>query len=218
VTLGAAVAVAAKVPVDIGRDEARTAARRELADPAYHTEDPSLLERALTWLFDRLTELLGDVTVTGPMEWTALIVLVALIVAAGIAVRLRTGGFARSARTAAPVFGDTARSAAEHRRLADDAAGRGDWETAVRERFRAIVRDLEERHLLDPRPGRTADEAADEAGALLPDHAPTMRSAARVFDDVVYGGRAATREIHEQLAGVDESVRAARALTAGAIG
>ena len=58
--------------------------------------------------------------------------------------------------------------------------------------MRAIVRSLEERALLDPRPGRTADEAAAEAGRALPAHADRLRAAARDFDDVTYGGRTAT--------------------------
>ena len=42
--------------------------------------------------------------------------------------------------------------------------------------MRAIVRSLEERALLDPRPGRTADEAAAEAGRTAPrPHGPTAR-------------------------------------------
>ena len=57
--------------------------------------------------------------------------------------------------------------------------------------MRAIVRSLEERTLLDPRPGRTADEAAAEAGRPLPRHADRLRAAARTFDDVTYGGRTA---------------------------
>ena len=85
--------------------------------------------------------------------------------------------------------GDDARTAAELRAAADAAAARGDWSTAVLERFRAVVRSLEERALLDDRPGRTAHEAAEAAAARLPARAAELRRAARLFDDVCYGAR-----------------------------
>ncbi|NEA03407.1 DUF4129 domain-containing protein, partial [Streptomyces sp. SID10116] len=66
-------------------------------------------------------------------------------------------------------------------------AARAHWSQAVQERMRAVVRALEERALLDPRPGRTADEAAAEAGRTLPSHTDRLRAAARAFDDVTYG-------------------------------
>ena len=83
--------------------------------------------------------------------------------------------------------------AAEHRRRADGFAGEGRFAEAVRERMRAIVRELETRGVLEPRPGRTADEVAREAGALVPAVAPDLRTAATVFDEVWYGGRPAPR-------------------------
>ena len=61
-----------------------------------------------------------------------------------------------------------------------------------------------------PRPGRTADEAAAEAGRALPDRDAELRAAARLFDDVWYGGRAATA-MDAQLRAVDEAVRATAA-------
>jgi hypothetical protein len=80
----------------------------------------------------------------------------------------------------------------------------------VRERLRAIVRSLEERAVLEPRPGRTADEAASEAGAALPDCAAGLRSAALLFDDVWYGGRPAGPEGDAALRELDDRVRSAR--------
>ncbi|HCA84735.1 MAG TPA: hypothetical protein DEQ61_04090, partial [Streptomyces sp.] len=79
-------------------------------------------------------------------------------------------------------------------------------------RMRALVRSLEERALLDPRPGRTADEAAAEAGRPLPAHADRLRAAARDFDDVVYGGRHATAETYARLRELDVELQQARPL------
>jgi hypothetical protein len=72
--------------------------------------------------------------------------------------------------------------------------------------MRAIVRALEERALLDVRPGRTADEAAAEAGRSLPAHADRLRSAARDFDDVTYGGRRATEQAYHRITGLDRDL------------
>ena len=101
------------------------------------------------------------------------------------------------------LFDDRPRSAAEHRAAAEAQAAQGHWNQAVRERMRAVVRSLEERALLDVRPGRTADEAASEAGAVLPAHADRLHTAARDFDDVTYGGRSAAEGTYRRLATLD---------------
>jgi Domain of unknown function (DUF4129) len=65
--------------------------------------------------------------------------------------------------------------------------------------------------LLDPGPGRTADEAAAAAGAAVPSCAASLRQAAQVFDEIWYGGRAATRDHDDLLRALDAQVAAARA-------
>ncbi len=144
-----------------------------------------------------------------------LVVLVLLVVAAGVAVRLRVGPLATRAAGDLALFGGRPRSAAEHRAAADAHAARGDWAGAVRERLRAVIRSLEERAVLDERPGRTADEAAAEAGAALPSCAADLRRAARLFDDVWYGGRAADAGSDAALRDLDQKVRAARPQSVG---
>jgi hypothetical protein len=194
------------------RDEAQRAAERELADPAYSADDPGLVARGVRWLFDQFGHLVDRAAEVTPAGYAGLAVLFVLLVLVVIAIRLRLGRIGRVAPGADdPLFDTRPRSADEHRRAADGHAARGEWAEAVRERFRAVVRGLEERTLLDPRPGRTADEAAAEAGRALPIHAAGLRAAARVFDDVWYGGRAATSAMDAQLRAVDEAVRAAAA-------
>ncbi|KWX03487.1 DUF4129 domain-containing protein [Carbonactinospora thermoautotrophica] len=198
-----------EVPVTISREEARKAAERELADPVYHQDDPSLVERALTWVFEKISELLSRIGGVGDTRYLGVAALVAVIVITLVALRLRLGPL-RAARRVEPLFTGAERTAAEHRAAAERHAAAGEWAEAIRERLRAIVRDLEERALLDPRPGRTADEVAAEAGGVLPGSADALREAARIFDDVWYGGRPATREMAERLRAVDEQVRATR--------
>ena len=135
-----------------------------------------------------------------------------------MALRLKVGPLGRREAREQALFSGRARTAAEHRAAADAHAAAGEWADAVRERLRAVVRSLEERAVLDQRPGRTADEAAAEAGAALPAVAAELRRAARLFDDVWYGGRAAGPESDAALRAVDEQVRAARqGQTSGAL-
>jgi hypothetical protein len=91
----------------------------------------------------------------------------------------------------------------------------GQFAEAVREWMRAIVRELETRGVLEPRPGRTADEVAREAGAAVPAVAADLRTAATVFDEVWYGGRPATAQAEAVLRQADRRVQRAQLVVAG---
>jgi hypothetical protein len=198
----------------IGRDQARELARRELEKQIYHRDDPSVAERILgkinEWI-DSLTR-----TVTGAGEggagggWIALAVVVTLLVLVAGAVMWRLGAVRGEAARTRALLDDEPLAAADHREAAERNAAAGAWAEAIRERLRAIARDLEERVILEPRPGRTADELAAEAGAALPDVADDLAAAVRVFDDVWYGDRPGTEDGYARLARADERVRAAR--------
>jgi hypothetical protein len=198
----------AGVPVDLGRDEARERARLELADPAYNAEPP-LLQRIVEWVLEHVGELLSRTAgaLSGPV---GLAVLLALLTLVAVVVLRRTGPPARRALTAGSLFAVRRRSAAEYRAEADAAAARGDWRVAVVERYRAVIAGLEERGVIDPRPGRTADEAAADAGAVLPAVATELAVGARLFDAVHYGDRSATADDDAALRRLDDAARAAR--------
>jgi hypothetical protein len=122
-----------------------------------------------------------------------LLVLVLVVVGIVVVIAWRAGSLERRHRAGSTaVFGDLVMSASEHRHRAELAAERHDWNDAVAESFRALVRELEERGTLDPRPGRTADEVAHEAGRLFPEQARPLLTAARTFDEAVYSDRDAT--------------------------
>lgn len=80
--------------------------------------------------------------------------------------------------------------------------------------MRALVRSLEERTLLDIRPGRTADEAATEAGRALPEHAAALAAAARTFDDIAYGERTADQDAYRLLHELDRTLERTRPVLA----
>jgi hypothetical protein len=206
------LALPVQVPVQPDAEQARAWARAELAGPGY--EHPGLVRRALEWLLDRLQELPlphgSGTAITG----TVLVVLVLGLLA--WALRRAGGPLARRRRPGPELFAEGARSAAWHRRAADDAAAAGDLRTAVLERFRAIVRELEERAVLAEQPGRTAGEAAAAAAARLPELAPSLTAAARAFDDVRYGDRVATPGTDAALRELDADLQARRLVPAGA--
>lgn len=209
-------ALADRVPVALDRARAARLAREELAKQLYREAGPGLVQRFLRWALERAADLLDRVAGASPGGYPGLVVVLLLGVAAVVAVRLKVGPLSRRAPRDDTLFAGRVRSAADHRADADRHAGRGEWADAVRERLRAVVRGLEERAVLDERPGRTADEAAAEAGAALPGCADRLRRAAGLFDDIWYGGRPAGPEHDAALRALDEQVRATPALAAPA--
>lgn len=205
----------AGVPVDLGREEAARLAQQELSKQVYQERRPGLWQRLVRWLLDQAGELLDRVAGVSPGGRSGLVVLALLVVVAIVAVRLRVGPFGRRSPVDPALFTGRVRTADEHRAAADAHAARGEWAEAVRERLRAVVRSLEERAVLDERPGRTADEAAAEAGAVLPSCADDLRRATRLFDDVWYGGRPADPTGDAALRALDEKVRGTRAVPVG---
>lgn len=93
--------------------------------------------------------------------------------------------------------------AADHRAAAEQAAAESDYDGAVRERFRAVTRGLEQSGVLEVQRARTARQTADTAGGRLPDDASGLAASAAVFDEVVYGARPATKDEYQLLTQVD---------------
>jgi len=198
------------VPVDPGREQARGWAVDELARPEYRAAQPSLAERVIRWLLDQLDRVHVGANPGVSLAIGIAVVLVAAVVAYAV---WRAGGLGRQARRARAeglFAGDGPRTAAEYRAAADRAAAAGDWRSAVLDRFRAVVRELEERTVLVPQPGRTADEAARAAAEQLPDLAGALESGARIFDDVRYGDRPATADGDAALRALDAAVATSR--------
>jgi hypothetical protein len=205
----------AAVPVELSREEAQDAAATELGRPIYQESRPGLAERVVQWLYEQITELLDRASEASPGGVPGLLLICLLVVGAVVALRLGLGPVRRSARVEEALFVGGPRSAADHRAAADAHAAAGRWDLAVRERLRAVIRSLEERGLLEPRAGRTADEAAAEAGRALPDCAADLRSAALTFDDIWYGGGTASQADDRQLRDLDERVRRSRPVLVG---
>lgn len=74
---------------------------------------------------------------------------------------------------------------------ADELAAQGRYKEAVRERLRAVVRELVEREVLEYRPGWTVTELARMAGQARPATAAPLAAASEVFSRIWYGQRPA---------------------------
>ncbi|WP_061299378.1 DUF4129 domain-containing protein [Herbidospora cretacea] len=197
------------VPVEIGREAAQEAALRELSDPAY--PKPSWLDQVLDRIWELITELIARAQGV-PGGWLTLLVLVLVLAVVAVAL-IRAARKASATRRpgGGGLFGETRLSAGEHRTLAERHAAAGEWAQAVRERLRAVARELEERTIVEPMPGRTAAELAAEAGRALPALAADLDQGARTFADVTYGERPGTPEAYAELTGLDEAVRREKA-------
>jgi Domain of unknown function (DUF4129) len=183
----------------IGRDPARRLAQEELSKPIYRqTSILRSVEHAIQSVFD------GASRVT-PGGWWTVVALATLTVVTGSVVAVRLGPLAQSARRAASLLepGISPLTARQLRDAAEAAAAAGDYGTAILQRLRAIAVACEERGILVPAAGRTADELAAQAGMSFPGYARDLAGAARLFDQVRYGARTGTREGYEQLRDLD---------------
>jgi hypothetical protein len=197
-------APAGGIPVT-GRRTGQQLARTELSKAIYHHQ-PSLTERVAHFLITWLARLFRA-TQGLPGGWWGFVALVVLAVILVAVVLARIGPVASAQRRrAGPGAVAPARTAREHRDAATQLAGGGDYAAAICARVRAIAAELDERGILMPSIGRTADEFAAEAGRALPAHAGDLLGSARLFDEVRYGQRPGTRAGYERVAGLDTRI------------
>lgn len=195
----AAGALAAKAPATPDADEARQAANKELSRPIYR-DSPDLWDRFWEWIKEHFNT--GSM-VPGVPSWvsTAIVIVVgAVVIALLILLLTRISSERRVTTPSLSVLIDD-RDADALTRAADEAAERADFATAVVERFRAIIRSLDERGIIDEYPGMTAIEAAALTNQALGEHrvvAP-LYEAAHLFDAVLYGRVVSTPAQDQQM-------------------
>jgi len=190
----------------IGREAAQRLARSELSKPIYH--QTSLSEEIRHWVSSVLGGLFAGASSVTPGGWWTVVALAALAAAAVAVVVARLGPVARSARKTGPALdpGSRAMTARQLREAAAANAAAGDYAAAIVARLRAIAAACEERGIMTRNAGQTADEFAAVAGARFPGHATSLVAAARLFDQVRYGGGAGTRDGYEWLRQLDETL------------
>lgn len=194
-------------PLEMGRGEARRLAELELHDPAYQGLEPSLIERGVQWVLAHVQTAFDRAGEVAPGGWVGILGLVALVVIAVLIVRWRLGPITQASPIGISVNLET--SAAEYHARADLAAADGNWGEAIAERMRAIVRTGQEQALIDPQPGWTANEIAAQLGNALPLTRDHVQRAARVYDEIRYGGRTATEAAHRTVTEACALIRSA---------
>ncbi|MCK1799167.1 DUF4129 domain-containing protein [Streptomyces sp. XM4193] len=208
-------------PVVVDREAAREAAERELTRSEYSDAKPGPVRRAADWLVEQVEQLLGLTADGGTAGWVRIAVLLVLAVLVALAVPAllrRLGPLRRHTPGDEPsLFTTGPRDARQHRAAAERFAAAGDWERALQERMRAVVRSLEEANIVAASPARTAGEAAEEAGRALPRLAPALAEAAASFDEVTYAHRRVSSTAYHQVTSVDTALeqhrRTSRATT-----
>ncbi|MER1996877.1 MAG: DUF4129 domain-containing protein [Arthrobacter sp.] len=206
----------AEVPVEPDADQARSWLENELTKAEYQQAQPGLLERALAKVLEFLEELLSGIQGVGAPAGILLLALGALVLLALAVLVVRPRLNAR--KKPAGLFDETAaeQDAAAHRALAEQAAQAGNWDTALAERLRAILRSAEERVILHPQAGRTAQEAGTALSAVFPAAAQEIRWLSRRFDEVRYGGGRAGESDARRAADLDSELAASQPAPAGA--
>jgi hypothetical protein len=202
--------------IDIDRDAAHQAAQTELGKPIYTKASAS--QQFIEWINELLYRLLQK-TASIPGGWfttTVLLILLAVAVVVAIHIARRTmrtnrGGDYR-------LFEAAQLTAAQHRATAESYAAEGNWTAAIRHRLRAVARQLEETGILNPAPGRTANELARDAGAALPHLADELSQAATAFNDVTYGEQPGTQAAYQMIADLDDHLRSRAPVAASAAG
>lgn len=198
-------------PLTPGNETARSWLAHELAKPEYAASRPSWFDLLSQRVADWFASLHVHGASSGASAWLAVIgaaIAAAIIVGAVLRYGLpRLNRRAHAALTGGEVA--DSRTAAELRAAADRAAGGGEWELAVIERFRAIAASLAERTVVAVRPGTTAHEVGEAAASVFPAETAALREAAAAFDAARYLGRRMSAGEHERLRELDERLRRA---------
>jgi hypothetical protein len=191
--------------IDIDRDPAHQAAQRELDKPIY--PNGSLAQRVHEWIHELFFRLIETGSAL-PGGWFTVSVLLTLLIAA-IVVAVRVARRTMRTHHAGDhrLFDTGQLSADQHRVAAERFAAEGNWAAAIRHRLRAVARSLEETDVLEPAPGRTANELARAAGARIPHLAFELSQAATAFNDVTYGERPGTPAAYQMVVDLDDHLR-----------
>ena len=191
--------------IDIDRDGAHLAAQTELGKPIY--SKGSAAHQFTDWINEQIYRLLQK-TSSIPGGWfTTTVLLILLAIAVVVAVRIARRTMRTNRGGDYQLFEAAQLTAAQHRATAESYAAEGNWTAAIRHRLRAVARQLEETGVLNPAPGRTANELARDAGAALPHLAGELSQAATAFNDVTYGERPGTQAAYQMIADLDDHLR-----------
>ena len=191
-----------------GADEARQWAQDELAQKVYQDAKPGFADQVLALLKQALDELLNSIGVADGRTGLAIAAGVVLLAIVAIIFIVRPQLNRRKSAAAVLFENEQVMTAAQHRSRARAAALEEDFSTAFGEQFRAIVRAAEERDVIVPALGRTANEIAAELEQAFPSHRSGLHHGAELFNAVRYGRVQPTSAMFAELVETDQAVAA----------
>jgi hypothetical protein len=191
-------------PLGPSGSEARSKLRRELLYPEYHQQN--LFQQVFSWLLRKVGSGLDRASQAPPLSTLmAMLIFVALALALAWLVS-RARHTARAKDEKRPVLTEETVTADELRARAEAALEAGRFEEAVVEGFRTIAVRQNERGRLSDTPGATAHEVAETLAREYVPMADRLRRSARLFDEVLYGDRPATREQAGSVLALDDDL------------
>ncbi|MDP3892033.1 DUF4129 domain-containing protein [Nocardioides sp.] len=188
-------------PLDPSPDEARGELRRELIRPEYHEQD--LIERLLRTLGRGLDAALDAASEAPPLSTAAALVVFALLALGLVWLVSRARRSTRAVRGREALLPDESVTAAELRSRAEEAFAQGRHSDALVDAFRALALRQVETGRIDDLPGATAHEVAIALATAHPHARMQVQRGADLFDEVLYGGRPASRDQAAEVLGLD---------------
>ena len=172
-------------------DDVRRLADDILERSEFDEPEPNVAERIVTWIDDRIQDVL---TFLGQGGILTVLAIVVVIVGLVVLVRHLLGRGWRPRRRRAGGEGveiDVVRrkTPAQWREEASELEQRGDWKLALRARYRALVGDLLAEGLVDDAAGRTTGELRAEVAVGAPERAAAFSEASDLFDLAWYADR-----------------------------
>lgn len=197
-------------------DEARRRILEELSRGKYDTGG-TIVDRLLAALQDLVGRWLSGVGEGSAVSIVVLVLVLLALVALAVVLLRRTGLVRRSAelRVSSELSADRALSAAELREQSRARLGAGDHDETVVLALRSLVRDLEERTVLEVSRGMTAHEAALGAARAFPDVRRRLIRTADAFDMAAYSRRPVSAKQAEDAVRLAEYLHEARPDLAG---
>ncbi|XCB30656.1 hypothetical protein RQN30_04545 [Arcanobacterium hippocoleae] len=193
-------------------EQARKLAVEELSRVKYQTND-SLWDRLLEWFSSLLDRLFSGQTGSLSISEILTLVLIGIVIIALIIFAFRIGVRLRNKKTEnrketqnQSLFLNDSRSAAELFAAADSAEQAEDFSTAAIERFRGVIRNLDERKLILLHPGMTAFEATRQAVESCGAH-DLFFDCAQWFNNIFYGSAEADFTAAERTSQLAQYVR-----------
>ena len=187
-------------PPPLDPDEARSRTLEELSKSEYD-DSPGFIAWLLGVIEDWLMSVLDGIDGSSATQaGIAVLVLIALFAVVFLVLR-RTGMIRRGHALAvmSELDAEPVLSGAQLRDSAREAIDAGRLDDGTVLALRALVRDLEERTLLDVSAGMTAHEAAAQSAVPFPELRGRLQRGAVAFDTAAYSHRAATAKQADDL-------------------